>query len=248
MGLSLGYEIRAAVSSDQARELVEQMRKVALSLPFQEVGDLVEWRPEETADDPETTRFMQIMGNQYGRKLLPGGEERWIDIPPRHVVMFNIAPADGSETAAFGLAAHPPVIEVEQDGQTHFIETDLAGQYSWTQVCKTQYAGLQQYGGWENFRTAHVSLVKLLDFIATLPAVLQVSDDSGYWTHRDEEQLRQQLASWNGLVAAFAGQLKDQLGTNPETGVQSPILTAPDFEHLEAKGLTEWSKRPQDGG
>ncbi|HET6425203.1 MAG TPA: hypothetical protein VFG20_16060, partial [Planctomycetaceae bacterium] len=61
-------------------------------------------------------------------------------------------------------------------------------------------------------------------------------------------QLRQQLASWNGLVAAFAGQLKDQLGTNPETGVQSPILTAPDFEHLEAKGLTEWSKRPQEGG
>jgi hypothetical protein len=246
MGLSLGYEIRASVSAEEARELVQRMRQVALDLPFEEVSDLYEWRAGDTDADPESTRFLQMMGTQYGKKTLPGGEERWIDIPPKHVIGFNISPAVGSETAAFGLATHPSVIEFEHQGQTHLIETDLSGKYSWTQVCKTQYAGLQQYGGVDNFLKAHLSLVQLLDEIAAMPVTLQVSDDSGYWDHRDETQLRQQLASWNGLIAAFAGQMKDQLGTNPETGVQAPILTAPDFEHLEAKGLDEWSKRPRD--
>lgn len=246
MGLSLGYEFRTSINAETARDLVHRMRKTALELPFSEMSDLCEWRVGDDDQDPEAARILQMLGSQYGRKTLPDGEERWINIPPRHVVMFNISPADGSETAAFGLAAHPPVMEFEHQGQTHLIETDLAGQYSWTQVCKTQYAGLQQYGGVENFLKAHLSLVKLLDFIGTLPLKLQVSDDSGYWEHRDEVQLRRQLASWNGLIAAFAGQLKDQLGTDPETGVQSPILTAPDFEHLEAKGLDEWSSRPSD--
>lgn len=244
MGLSLGYEIRVTASAEEARKFGQQMCDFAHSLPFDDVSDLCEWRPDTDLDDPESARFMTILGSQYGKKTMPDGEERWIDIPPKHVLMFNISPAEGSETAAFGLAAHPPAVEYDYHGQPQLIETGLAGVYSWTQVCKTQYAGLQQHGGVENFLKAHLSLVKLLDFIATLPVKLQVSDDSGYWTHRDEAQLRQQLASWNGLVAAFAGQMKDQLGTSAESGVQAPILTAPDFEHLEAKGVAEWGGPP----
>lgn len=244
MGLSLGYEIRVTASAENARSLVQQMHEFACSLPFEDVSDVCEWRPQDEDDDPESARFLSMLGTQYGKKTMPDGEERWIDIPPKHVLMFNISPAEGSETAAFGLAAHPPAVEYDYQGKTQVIETGLAGVYSWTQVCKTQYAGLQQHGGVENFMKAHLSLVKLLDFIATLPVTLQVSDDSGYWTHRDESQLRQQLASWNGLVAAFAGQLKDQLGTSTETGVQAPILSAPDFEHLEAKGVAEWGTLP----
>ncbi len=242
MGLSLGYEIRAKVTLEEARQLVQRMHEAALDLPFEAVSDLCEWRLEDADDDPESTRFMELIGSQYGKKIMPDGEERWVNIPPKHVLMCNVSPAEGSETAAFGLAAHPPAVEYVYRDQTLLIETGLAGQYSWTQVCKTQYASLQQHGGVENFLKAHLSLIKLLDFIATLPVTLQVSDDSGYWEHRDEAELRRQIASWNGLVAAFAGQLKDQMGTDPETGVQGPILTAPDFEHLEAKGLAEWSE------
>lgn len=248
MGLSLGYEIRATVSSEQARQLVQQMRDAALDLPFNEVGDIQEWRADSdiTDDDEATVHLLKMLGSQYGKKRMADGEDRWIDIPPKHVIAFSITPADGSETAVFGLAAHPPVVEYIYREETHLIETGLAGQYSWTQACKTQYAGLQQYGGVDNFLKAHQSLVTLFDRIAKLPVTLQVSDDSGYWEHRDEAQLRKQLASWNGLVAALAGQMKDQLGTDPETGIQSPILTAPDFEHLEAKGLAEWSEPTEE--
>ncbi len=248
MGLSLGYEIRATVPTDQARQLVQQMHAAALGLPFDEVHDVLEWRigDDVAEEDAGAIHLLRMLGSQYGKKRMADGEDRWIDIPPKHVIAFSITPTDGSETAAFGLAAHSSVVEFNHDGETHLIETGLAGQYSWTQACNTQYAGLLQYGGVNNFLKAHQSLVTLLDRIAALPVTLQVSDDSGYWEHRDEDQLRQQLASWNGLIAAFAGQMKDQLGTDPDTGVQAPILTAPDFEHLEAKGLAEWSKPQND--
>lgn len=248
MGLSLGYEIRATVSIDYARHLVQQMHEAALELPFDEVDDVLEWHAGEDSDegDEAAVSLMQMLGSQYGKKRMADGEDRWINIPPKHVIAFSITPADGSETAVFGLAAHPPVVEFTYREETHLIETGLTGQYSWTQACKTQYAGLQQHGGVENFLKAHLSLVKLLDRIAKLPVTLQVSDDSGYWDHRDEAQLRKQLASWNGLVAAFAGQMKDKLGTNPDNGIQAPILSAPDFEHLEAKGLAEWSEPDED--
>ncbi len=248
MGLSLSYEIRATVSTEQARQLVQQMHAAALDLPFNEVDDIQEWRTDDVVldEDRSAVHLLKMLGSQYGQKRMADGEDRWIDIPPRHVLAFSITPAEGSETAVFGLAAHPPVVEFTYRGATHLIETGLAGQYTWAQACKTQYAGLQQHGGVDNFLQAHQSLVTLLDRIAKLPVTLQVSDDSGYWEHRDEAQLRKQLASWNGLVAALAGQMKDQLGTDPDTGIQAPILTAPDFEHLEAKGLTEWSEPTDD--
>lgn len=249
MGLSLGYEMRATVATEQARDLVRQMHAAALDLPFDEVGDIQEWRTDDDVaeEDRPAVQLLRILGAQYGEKRMGDGEDRWVDIPPKHVIAFSITPAAGSETAVFGLAAHPAVVEFPYRGETHLIETGFAGQYLWTQACKTQYAGLQQNGGVENFLKAHLSLVKLLDRIAKLPLTLQVSDDSGYWEHRDETQLRKQLASWNGLVAALAGQLKDKLGTDEETGIQAPILTAPDFEHLEAKGLAEWSEpAPED--
>ncbi len=248
MGLSLGYEIRATVSTEQARQWVQQMHAAAVDLPFDEVGAIQEWRTDDEVleEDRPAVHLLKMLGSQYGQKRMADGEDRWIDIPPKHVMAFSITPAEGSETAVFGLAAHASVVEFSHREETHFIETGLAGIYSWTQACKTQYAGLQQYGGVDNFLKAHLSLVTLLDHIAKLPVSLQVSDDSGYWEHRDESQLRKQLASWNGLVAALAGQLKDKLGTDENTGIQSPILTAPDFEHLEAKGLAEWSEPTPD--
>jgi hypothetical protein len=144
-----------------------------------------------------------------------------------------------------GLATHPAVIERAAGGRNELIETGLAGVYSWAQCCKTQYAGLPQYGGEDNFLTAHESLIALLDRARELGLQTDVHDDGGYWEDRDRDHLLQQLAEWNGLVAALAGQLKDKMGAGPQ-GVQAPILTAPNFEHLEADGLAQWSERQND--
>lgn len=237
MGLSLCYEFRCQTDAAEARQVVAHLRKLALDLPFDEVSDIVEFRgePGEHEND-QTARMLSIFGCQYGQKRMADGEDVWISINPKHVICFSIHPTKGSETAQIGLAAHPAVVEYHHGGQTYLIETGLVGIYSWAQCCKTQYAGLQQYGGVPNFLKAHLTLVDLLDQAHATGMSVEVKDDSGYWDDRDKPKLEQTLARWNGLIAAFAGQLKDRLD------VQAPILSAPDFEHLEAKGLAEWSE------
>lgn len=252
MGLSLSYELRLPGSADEARRVIAQLHEFAIAQSFREVFDVVELGPacdhSELGGElsPEQQRLLRVFGTQYGTKKLQDGREVWIDIPPVHIIAFGIDLAEGSEYAQLGLASHPPIIEQEREGETLILETDLAGCYSWTQVCKTQYAGLQQHGGEENFLKAHVGLVRVLDHAQTLGMQVQVKDDSGYWEHRDEERLCRALDEWNEMIAAFAGQLKDQLGTAPAGGISGPILTAPDFEHIEAKGLDAWTRPEGD--
>lgn len=248
MGLSLCYELRMTGTFDEGRERIAALREFALTQDFGEVGDLVVCGAAEDDDtsppnlSPTARRFYRLLGTQYGQKGTRNGAETWVEIPPLRVVTFAIQPAEGCETANFGLAVHPAVIEPAGGSGTTPIETGLAGLCSWTQCCKTQYAGLSQYGGVENFVFAHVRLVRCLDHAAELGLDVQVTDDSGYWESRDLEALRRSLGEWNGLIAAFAGQLKDQLQGAEAVGLRAPILTAPDFEHLEARGLSAWTE------
>lgn len=250
MGLSLCYELRVTADAARARQFVQQLHEFAESLPFQQVSDITEWPVPTGAGAEELTtedeQWLKICGTQYGQKKMPDGQDVWIDIPPLHLIAFGILPAEGAETAQIGLACHPPVIDYPHAGVSHILETDLAGVYSWSQCCKTQYAGLQQYGGFPNFEQAHVGLVKLLAHAQDLGIQVEVKDDSGYWDERDLAKLHASLDEWNGLIAAFAGQLKDRLGPQLEQGIKAPIFTAPDFEHMEAKGLDAWTNSPDD--
>ncbi len=244
MGLSLCYELRFKGERAAAQAAIEHLHSVAITQSFDEVGTIIEGSAEdpEGSDDPG----WQMLGVQYGKKTLPDGREAWIDIPPQQVIAFGIQPAEGAETAHFGLATHPACIEYPYDGGTMLIETGLAGTWSWSQCCKTQYAGLKQFGGEENFLRAHLGLIAVLDAAVELGLQVQVSDDSGYWEDRNEDELRKQLKSWNGLVAAFAGQLKDRVDPEAPNSISAPILSAPDFEHLEADGIKEWSETEDD--
>lgn len=246
MGLSVCYELRAAVGVDEARRMVQALHDVAVTLPFQEVMDVAEWSETDDAEaDPEERHWLKLFGTQFGRKQRPDGEDFWIEIPPKHAIGFGVQVAEGAETAQFGLATHPAVVEKVINDRTELIETGLAGVYSWAQCCKTQYAGLPHFGGVENFLTAHLSLIELLDHARKLGFQVEAHDDSGYWEDRDRERLARQLAEWNGLIAALAGQLKDRMGSGSQ-GVQAPILSAPNFEHLEAEGLAQWSESHND--
>lgn len=252
MGLSLCYELRLRGNAAAARSCMERLHDFALGQSFKRVLDLVELRPPDIAVEDqdelsgEYERLLNIFGSQYAQRKLRNGEDAWIDIPPQHVIAFGIDLAKGSEYAQLGLASHPAVIERELEGETVILETDFAGVYSWSQCCKTQFAGSQQYGGFDNFLVAHLGLVRCLDYLETLGVEVKVRDDSEFWEHRDEQKLRATLAEWQELIAAFTGQMKDQLEKEaPDVKLTSPILEAPDFEHLEAKGFDAWTSKSQ---
>jgi len=47
MGLTIHYRLAATGDDEHARKLVGQLHQAALDLPFQHVGDLVEFRGDE---------------------------------------------------------------------------------------------------------------------------------------------------------------------------------------------------------
>ena len=44
MGLTIRYQLATTGDQDQARKLLQQLRQAALDLPFQHVGEIVEFR------------------------------------------------------------------------------------------------------------------------------------------------------------------------------------------------------------
>ncbi len=109
--------------------------------------------------------------------------------------------------------------------------TKVSGWF-WGSFCKTQYASNPRFGGWENFRHCHVSLLALLDVAAQLGLRTKVTDEGRFASRRNLDELAQEITEWNELIAGFVGGLKDTLGGE----FDAPITQFPDFEHLEARG------------
>ena len=61
------------------------------------------------------------------------------------------------------------------------------------------------------------------------------ADEGGFWNQRDLRALVQGIGSWNEIIAAFGGRLKDLLGDG-SLGVEFAIAQYPNFEQLEAAG------------
>lgn len=74
-----------------------------------------------------------------------------------------------------------------------------------------------------------------MDLEEELGCLDSVKDESKFWVNRDVEALVKQIGSWNEMIAAFGGKLKDVLGS----GVESAISKYPDFERLEAAGQNQ---------
>ena len=68
MGLTIHYNLETKLTRpDEVRRLVEGLRQYAMDLPFQEVGDVVEFKGEDVGyqnrDDPN--RWLKIQAGQY---------------------------------------------------------------------------------------------------------------------------------------------------------------------------------------
>jgi hypothetical protein len=63
----------------------------------------------------------------------------------------------------------------------------------------------------------------------------ELNNQGGFRQKRDIKALVQEIGSWNELIAAVGGKLKDLLGDGP-LGVQAAITQYRNFEQLEAAG------------
>jgi hypothetical protein len=253
MGLTVYYDWKTKTDVSPARRMIGRFRAIAQKLPFDEVSEIYEQDPPDnkTTFRRHDRSFRQ--GGLFLSRTRGDGEEEIVQVPALHALFFHVR-VDGAETASIGLASHPPVVVHREDlierngdgsefgrrlGQGDAIEfsTRRRGYYSWHSFCKTQYAGNPKLGGEANFLKAHLSLIELLDQIQAAGVHVRIRDDSRYAKHRDVNRLLRCLRDWDAVVARFAGSIDDALGDNVGALI-APIKDRPDFEHLEAKGIT----------
>ena len=133
MGLTIHYGLTSTTrSADRAKALVEQMRQLALDLPFERVDEQVQHLGRDVCqrplDDlrPNQDLFSSVLDGctsvsiPWHRK-----QSAHITVQPLEIISFCTTPGPGCEWPSFGLARFPAEIEVtycpEDDDQ--FIKT-----------------------------------------------------------------------------------------------------------------------------
>ncbi len=237
MGLTIHYKLRAKGTEAKARKLVEQLHSAAQDLPFKEVGNIVDLKGDECDFDKraknDSLRWLVCQSSRHVRvkntHAMGNGEmgDSYITVQPHRVIAFDTWPGEGCEAANFGFCLFPATIE--HRGKQ--IRTKFSG-WRWSSFCKTQYASDPACGGIENFLRCHLLVVAMLDKAKELGCLEEAYDEGKFWDNRDVKALVPEIESWNGMIAAFAGQLKDVLGD----GVVSPITNYSNFEQLELAG------------
>jgi hypothetical protein len=214
MGLTIHYQLKLPRADEglddlQARRAVEALRRLALK--FKRQG-----------------RFDTVGSAGFG----PG--ER------RLAVEWRTRPVPGQTHTFTGVEIRPQAGHLFQAGVGRDCEPLLLGLCRYDRggwrlksFCKTQYASLH---GWEYFRRCHTAVVDLLAAAASMGLGVNIQDEGDYWPGRDLNALQDNVEEMNCAVAAAAGVLKDHDEAGDGARVQSPILSHPLFERLEAVG------------
>jgi hypothetical protein len=230
MGLTVHYTLKAKGTEARARKLIESLHQAAQDLPLKELGEIIDLTGDacrfDLRDKNDPLRWLLIQAEQ-SVEINTGSYTR---VSPTKVIAFTTWPGEGCEEANFGLCQYPATVETSE-GRIH---TQLSG-WSWSSFCKTQYASDPNCGGVKNFLQCHLALIALLDQAKKLGCLAKVSDESHFWEKRDVEALVKEIGSWNEMIAAFGGKLKDLVGS----GLEAPITEFPDFERLEAAGQNQ---------
>ena len=185
MGLTIHYRLATAGDEAHARKLVQQLRHAALDLPFERVGDMVEFRGDDCnwkqRKDDDPYRWLLIQARtEIALPVTPAekrrGMTREMDVLPLHVIAFKTLPGDGCEPSNFGLCQFPRAVLHPEYGKR---PTKLKG-WSWRSFCKTHYASDPRCGGLKNFLRCHLGMVALLDEAQRLGVLGKVSDEGEF--------------------------------------------------------------------
>lgn len=162
MGLTINYSLRSpAKTSDQATRLVEQMRQLALDLPFEEVGEIVSIDGDDCDFESQRGKvdelrlWLLIQSSQHMK--CPWNERSYRSVTPTRIIAFETIPGPGCEAANFGLCQYPSVIEwkYQPTDDARFQEQHQDHKQGWT---SWQFSW-QKWGGWlrRNGHPGHLS-------------------------------------------------------------------------------------------
>ena len=238
MGLTIHYSLKSEGADTHAKKVVQMLHQTAQDLPFEEVGEIIDLSAAECdidrrgQDDP--LRWLQIQAGKNVELTASKSEKqessRWMRVQPERLIAFGTWPGEGCEEANFGLCTFPASVQTDA-GQ---VATNLSG-WRWGAFCKSQYSSNPACGGVPNFLRCHLSIIALLDKAKELGCLDHVDDEGGYWESRNLPALVEQVGSWNQMMAAFGGLLKD-LAPGGGASVVAEVAQYPNFEQLEAAG------------
>jgi hypothetical protein len=228
MGLTINYKLSVAenFSSAVVRELVHRAGLYAKKIGCAEVSDAT----RVTADTPFTRLFARAGREEDACFGLIPAKRGWV---------VEVWPGGGCESAFFGLCQYPRRAAYELRGKRGFAPTEYKGGWLFKGSCKTPYAN--EYG-WPHFLRCHKTIISILEFWQKLGVTVETRDEGGYWESRSEEQLKNKLRQYDGLLAMVSGVFKDATTATFPT-VESPIFARNDFERLEAEGWREFGRR-----
>ena len=116
MGLTIHYTLKS--KEDDAKAIVHQMRQLALDLPFEDVGEIVDLQGEQcntearraelqNGDEKNQSLFWLLI--QAGQSVnCPWNKRISRTLNPTRIIAFDTWPGPGSEPANFGLCLFPP--------------------------------------------------------------------------------------------------------------------------------------------
>lgn len=231
MGLTIHYSLKTRGNRAEASRIIHALHDAAQDLPFKELGDVVILSGVEIQrrldDRNDPLRWLLIQAEESVELEKRDGWSRSVRVASIEVVAFSAWPGEGCEESNFGLCRFPRSIEA--DGKR--VPITLVG-WQWSSFCKTQYASNPDCGGVANFLRCHLTVIAMLDKARALGCLDKVSDEGHFWDNRDLKTLMAEIGSWNEMIAAFGGVLKEMAGVE----VQSAITEFPNFEQLEAAG------------
>lgn len=225
MGLTIHYKLRLTtrISRVDAEALVHNARRRAQALVRRRGLESIS--PVQPAD-PEDPWHCKFVTEKRGDDFVG------YDVPPICGWLFFVHLGLGCESALFGLCLHPPTIDTGR----RKLRTGCTG-WGYSGFCKTQYAS--QHGP-ENFLKCHRAVIDLLLIWERLGVTVTIKDEGGYWPGRHEAKLLGECGQMNRMVAALGGALKDAADDGETVArMQSPIFEHPQFEKLEAEGLSQ---------
>jgi len=120
MGLTIHYNMTSRTrSTAKAKALVEQMRQLALDLPFEKVDDTVQYFGPDVCQKPledlrpDKELFSAVLDGCEGVDIpWHRKQSASVTVQPLEIFSFNAIPGPGSEWASLGLARYPAEIEV----------------------------------------------------------------------------------------------------------------------------------------